>query len=81
MIFFSDLDRTLIYSKNFIKDRDKLHCIEVLDGKEISYISKDTIKLLKKVLQDKKFIPTTTRSIELFTRLKFWKILLTYFLL
>ena len=39
MLFFSDLDRTLIYSKKFIKDRDKLYCIEVLDGKEISYIS------------------------------------------
>ena len=71
MIFFSDLDRTLIYSKNFIVDKDKLHCIEILDGKEISYISKDTIKLLKKVLQNNRFIPTTTRSIEQFTRIKF----------
>ena len=71
MLFFSDLDRTLIYSKKFIKDRDKLYCIEVLDGKEISYISKNTVKLLKEISKDNKFIPTTTRSIEQFSRIKF----------
>lgn len=70
MIFFSDLDRTLIYSKKFIIDKDKLYCVEILDGEEISYISKDTVNLLKRLMKNKRFIAATTRSIEQYTRIK-----------
>ena len=49
MIYFSDLDRTLIYSSKFLKDKNNKICIEYLNGKEINYISKNTINLLKKI--------------------------------
>lgn len=71
MIYFSDLDRTLIYSNKFINDETKQICIEVLDGKEISYMSPESIKILRDILREKKFIPTTTRSIEQYKRIMF----------
>lgn len=71
MIYFSDLDRTLIYSNKFIGKEKNEICIETLNGEEISYMSLKSIKHLKEILKDKKFIPTTTRSIEQFKRIKF----------
>ena len=71
MIYFSDLDRTLIYSNKFIGKEKNEICVEILNGEEISYMSPKAIEYLKEILKDKKFIPTTTRSIEQFKRIKF----------
>lgn len=71
MIYFSDLDRTLIYSNKFINEKTNQVCIEVLDGKEISYMSPKSIDILKEILKKKRFIPTTTRSIEQYKRIMF----------
>jgi len=71
MIYFSDLDRTLIYSNKFIGKEKNEICVEMLDEEEISYMSPKTIEYLKEILKEKKFIPTTTRSIEQFKRIKF----------
>lgn len=71
MIYFSDLDRTLIYSNKFIGKEKNEICIETLNGEEISYISPKSIEHLKDILRVKRFIPTTTRSIEQFNRIKF----------
>jgi HAD superfamily hydrolase (TIGR01484 family) len=71
MIYFSDLDRTLIYSNKFIGKEKKEICVEIINGEEISYMSPKTIEYLKEILKKKKFIPTTTRSIEQFKRIKF----------
>lgn len=71
MIYFSDLDRTLIYSKKFINEKTNHICIEVLDGEEISYMSPKSIDILKDILKKKRFIPTTTRSIEQYKRIMF----------
>lgn len=71
MIYFSDLDRTLIYSKKFINEKTNQICIEVLDGEEISYMSPKSIDILKDILKKKRFIPTTTRSIEQYKRIMF----------
>lgn len=73
MIYFSDLDRTLIYSEKFIREDKRQVPIEILEGREISYISNETINLLKRILLERKFIPTTTRSIEQFKRIQFAK--------
>ena len=73
MIYFSDLDRTLIYSSKFLKDKNNKICIEYIDGKEINYISKKTINLLKKLQEKRLLIPTTTRSREQFERIDFDK--------
>ncbi len=71
MIYFSDLDRTIIYSNKFIGKEKNEICVETLNGEEISYMSPKTIEYLKEILKEKKFIPTTTRSIEQFKRIKF----------
>lgn len=71
MIYFSDLDRTLIYSNKFIGKEKNEICIETLNGEEISYMSPKAIKYLREILKYKKFIPATTRSIEQFKRIKF----------
>lgn len=71
MIYFSDLDRTLIYSNKFIGEEKNEICIEILNGEEISYMSPKSIEYLRKILKHKKFIPTTTRSIEQYKRINF----------
>lgn len=71
MIYFSDLDRTLIYSDKFINEETSQICIELLDGKEISYMSPKSIEILKKIMNKNRFIPATTRSIEQYKRIMF----------
>ena len=71
MIYFSDLDRTLIYSDKFINEETEQVCIEILDGREISYMSPKSMDILRDILKKKKFIPTTTRSIEQYKRIMF----------
>ena len=49
MIVFSDLDRSIIYSKRFLgKDKSELE-IEIYKNENISYISKKTVKLIKQL--------------------------------
>lgn len=71
MIYFSDLDRTIICSKKLIAKDDNAICIEYKDGKEISYITNDILNKIKELNTSKIFIPTTTRSIEQFNRINF----------
>ena len=43
MVVFSDLDRSIIYSKRFLgKDKSELE-IEIYKNENISYISKNTV--------------------------------------
>ncbi len=69
--FASDLDRTLIYSKRILEQYPKqdYRLIETLNGKEISYISDYTNKLLQKMTGEMYFIPVTTRTIEQYRRI------------
>ncbi|MCY8954304.1 HAD family hydrolase [Bacillus cereus] len=72
MIFASDLDQTLIYSRKSFRapiEDESIQLIETLDGKEISFISHKTISLLKKLQLHSHFIPVTTRTIEQFQRI------------
>lgn len=71
MIVFSDLDRSVIYSNKFLDTDREYENIEIYNGKEISYISLDTIKHIKKIQEDGLFIPTTTRTAEQFQRIDF----------
>lgn len=73
MIYFSDLDRTIICSKKLIKDDKRAICIEHIGEEEISYVSSDIIKNLSLINSLKIFIPTTTRSLEQFNRIAFNK--------
>lgn len=73
MAVFSDLDRSIIYSKRFLGENSKELEIEVYKGENISYISRKTVNLIKKINKNSCFIPTTTRTIEQFKRIEFAK--------
>lgn len=73
MIYFSDLDRTMICSKKLVGWDPKHICIEYIDDRDISYISKESLDNLRKVTGSKIFIPTTTRNKEEFDRIDFKK--------
>lgn len=67
-IFFSDLDNTLIYSyKRDIGVRKQ--CVEIYEGREISFMSERSAKLLREVRKEVCFVPLTTRTEEQYCRI------------
>ncbi len=73
-IFASDLDQTLIYSKRFLENLSnvELEKIELVEDKNEnirSYMTKESIENIKKFSKNNIFIPTTTRTIEQYTRI------------
>lgn len=73
MIYASDLDQTLIYSRstfmlNGTYDPD-IRLIELLNGEEISFMTEKAIKLLRDIADNLMFVPVTTRTIEQYTRI------------
>ncbi len=65
MIFASDLDQTLIYSRKSFRapiEDESIQLIETLDGKEISFISHKTISLLKKITTALTFHPSYNKN-------------------
>ena len=73
MIFATDLDRTMIYSKKFINDENKDTVIEFEDGKIKSYMTKKSKKIFDELKQKITIIPCTTRSREQFERLSYFQ--------
>lgn len=71
MIYASDLDRTLIFSKGFLKLTDKeTKCVDAKDDVPISYMTIEAIQKLENIIKDNDtyFIPVTTRSLEQYRR-------------
>ncbi len=68
VIFNTDLDNTIIYSYKYDIGSNK-RCAEIYNGREISFITDKTYKLLKKVSEKILVVPTTTRSIEQYKRI------------
>lgn len=74
MLFASDLDRTLIYSKRFLHHyKKKFYLIETKDNTEISFMTELSINILKKLAKKVLFVPVTTRTIEQYKRISFFK--------
>lgn len=72
MMFFTDLDRTIIYSKRFIKGIDEpLVVVEMKEGREISYMTKRSISLLEEIRSCTQFIPVTARKWDEIMRIDF----------
>lgn len=74
MMFASDLDRTLIYSKVFLEgltaeECNQIELVETLEGREISYMTKDAIRKIKELQKHMLVIPTTTRTIAQYQRI------------
>lgn len=74
LIYATDIDRTLIFSHKFLEEY-KPDCayntVEKLNDKEISYMSADVLKRLRKLSENKsiEIIPVTTRSIDEYNRI------------
>ena len=69
-LFTSDLDRTLIFSKNTIQVAvDNCLCIEQLEEREISYINATIEQLLRQIHEKLHFVPVTTRSLAQYERI------------
>lgn len=73
MMFASDLDRTLIYSKKSMMLPDNqtvsFQLIEKKEEKEISFMTDHAISLLQKLAKEMLFVPVTTRTIEQYERI------------
>ena len=65
-----DLDNTLIHSYKQKRDGDM--CIEWINGKEQSYINKETYEQIEELKMLARYTPLTTRSIEQYLRIN-WK--------
>ncbi|MFI6942972.1 HAD family hydrolase [Streptomyces sp. NPDC050418] len=71
----SDLDRTLIYSAPALQlsmsdaDAPRLLCVEVYEGKPLSYVTETAAELLVELGRSTVFVPTTTRTREQYGRI------------
>ena len=62
MLFFTDLDRTIIYSRRFICDGDETVLVERDGEKEIAFMTVRGVALIKKLAAKIPVIPVTTRN-------------------
>ncbi|MGG4204141.1 HAD family hydrolase [Paenibacillus jamilae] len=72
MIYASDLDQTLIYSKRSLGvplESPGLLPAEQIDGATSAFISEQALQLLKTLPEDVMFMPVTTRTIEQYRRI------------
>ncbi|WP_374120616.1 HAD family hydrolase [Streptomyces sp. AN091965] len=71
----SDLDRTLIYSAAALglrmpdAEAPRLLCVEVYEGKPLSYVTETAAGLLAELGRTAVFVPTTTRTREQYARI------------
>lgn len=69
MVLFCDLDNTLIYSYKCNIGEEK-RCVEVYQGRDISFMTQKQHRLLCRLAKKIEFIPTTTRTNEQYQRIK-----------
>lgn len=67
-LFCSDLDNTLIYSYKREMGVPK-RCIEVYEGREISFMSEYSAEMLQELRRLMRFVPVTTRTEEQYRRI------------
>lgn len=72
----SDLDRTLIYSSAALALSmpdtlaPRLLCVEVYEGRPLSYLTETSARLLTELGDETVFVPTTTRTREQYQRIR-----------
>jgi hypothetical protein len=66
-----DLDRTMIFSEGAlgVPLDDSFECVEMYEGKPLSYMSSRSVALLRELSETVIVVPTTTRTIEQFRRI------------
>lgn len=83
MMFASDLDRTLIYSKRAMEDYpldEKIDLVPVEQKlkNDVSFMSKSSLEYLQRLSKKLLFVPVTTRSLEQYQRILFSETLIKY---
>ncbi|MFJ9084989.1 HAD family hydrolase [Streptomyces sp. NPDC102384] len=84
VVVASDLDRTLIYSAGALgltmpdAEAPRLLCVEVYEGKPLSYVTEDAAELLVELGRRAVFVPTTTRTREQYARVRLPGVAPTY---
>ncbi len=68
LVFHADLDNTLIYSCRHEIGQDKV-CVELYQGREVSFMTSRSMRLLRQVKEKTVFVPTTTRTKEQYDRI------------
>ena len=68
MIFFTDLDNTLIYSYKHNIGEEKI-AVENYQGREISFMTAQSHLMLRKIKDRLRVIPITTRTVEQYRRI------------
>ena len=68
VMFCTDLDNTLIYSYKHDIGAHKI-CAEIYQGREVSFLTERTGKLLHEVARSVLFVPVTTRMVEQYGRI------------
>lgn len=71
IVFFADLDNTLIYSHKKPLPGEA-EGVERYKGRQISFMTKKTLTGLERLMENTVFVPTTTRSVEQYQRI-LWK--------
>ena len=67
IVFASDLDNTLLYSRSHKREGDI--CVEHIAGRAHGFMTPLTVERLREVSQKLCLIPVTTRSIEQYKRI------------
>lgn len=70
-LFATDLDRTMIYSRNAFHgaEAEPIQCVEYYEGEPLSYMTVPAVDLLRELAAHAPVVPTTTRTIEQFQRI------------
>ncbi|QDX92686.1 hypothetical protein EEL30_10420 [Brevibacillus laterosporus] len=73
MLYASDLDQTLIYSRRsfgaFDENSEKIRLVEMRGEKEISFMVQRATDVLKEIAAQMMFVPVTTRTREQYRRI------------
>lgn len=73
MMFATDLDRTIIYSRRALEDlgpqlTDNMYAVEKRNGEELSFMTQDAMEILKDISRDVLLVPVTTRTTQQYER-------------
>ena len=73
MLFASDLDQTLIYSRRFLTDvlDHEIQPVEKRKNDYISFMTNTAVEQLRQLIKRVLFVPVTTRTIEQYNRIFF----------
>ena len=78
MMFATDLDRTIVYSRKALEDlgpalNDQMYAVEKKDGLDMSFMTGKAFETLKSIAKDVLLVPVTTRTTRQFQRISIFQ--------